>query len=177
MTRAVTRHRRDHGRQPETRGAGVLARWFGACTSGPFMSRRTLLVTLIALATIALSACTKDAPPSSAPTGAEPATSTAPASSAAPLTRVEDPSLVCMVNDTFMAKPQIPVAVDGRTYYGCCPMCKERLANDPAVRTASDPVTGERVDKATAVIARDADGAVRYFASDATLARYVAPAP
>ena len=88
------------------------------------------------------------------------------------MTRVSDPSQVCMVNNQFMGKPQIPIAVEGRTYYGCCAMCKDRLGNDPTSRTAQDPVTGETVDKASAVIIQDSTGKVQYFASEDTLRRY-----
>ncbi len=88
------------------------------------------------------------------------------------MTRVTDASQVCMVNNQFMGKPQIPVAVEGRTYYGCCAMCKDKLEKDPAARTAQDPVTGEQVDKTTAVIIKDATGKVLYFASEDTLRRY-----
>ena len=87
-----------------------------------------------------------------------------------------DPQTVCMVNDQAMGKLQIPVVVDEKTYYGCCEMCKQRLAQDEAVRYAIDPVTGERVDKATAVIAERADGSVLYFANAETLGRYGKPA-
>jgi YHS domain-containing protein len=72
----------------------------------------------------------------------------------------------------FMGKPQIPVEVEGRTYYGCCAMCKDKLNQQPASRMAQDPVTGESVDKSKAVIVQDAQGKVKYFASEATLARY-----
>lgn len=88
------------------------------------------------------------------------------------MTRVSDVSQVCMVNNQFMGKPQIPIAVEGRTYYGCCAMCKDRLGNDPESRTAQDPVTGEKVDKATAVIIKDGSNKVLYFASEDTLRRY-----
>lgn len=77
-----------------------------------------------------------------------------------------------MVTDQYMGKAQIPVEIEGRTYFGCCPMCKDRLNKEPAVRTALDPVTGETVDKATAVIVHDATGKLLYFASEATLQRY-----
>lgn len=30
---------------------------------------------------------------------------------------------VCMVNDTVFEKPQIPVEVGDKTYYGCCMGC------------------------------------------------------
>jgi len=77
-----------------------------------------------------------------------------------------------MVNDQFMGKPQIPVEVEGRTYYGCCAMCKEKLNTQPAARLAQDPVTGETVDKSKAVIVQDPQGRVKYFASEATLSKY-----
>jgi len=88
------------------------------------------------------------------------------------MTRVSDASQVCMVNDQFMGKPQIPVEVEGRTYYGCCAMCKDKLNQQPEARIAQDPVTGEPVDKSKAVIIQDASGKVRYFASEDTLRRF-----
>jgi YHS domain-containing protein len=51
-------------------------------------------------------------------------------------------------------------------------MCKEKLETNAAARTGKDPVSGAPVDKASAVIARDATGKVFYFESEATLARY-----
>lgn len=83
--------------------------------------------------------------------------------------RVDDPSLVCMVNDQVMGRPQIPIAVDGRTYYGCCENCKKRLAEDQSARQAKDPVTGAMVDKSAAVIGQDPSGRVFYFASEENL--------
>lgn len=85
---------------------------------------------------------------------------------------VSDPSRVCMVNDQDMGKPQIPVVVNGRTYYGCCAMCKARLSHSAEIRTAIDPVTGRSVDKARAVIGRRGDGTVVYFETRENLARY-----
>lgn len=79
---------------------------------------------------------------------------------------------VCMINNQLFAKDQIPVEVEGKTYYGCCEMCKERLAKDVAARTATDPVTGKDVDKATAVIAALEDGSVLYFESEKTFEQY-----
>ena len=32
-----------------------------------------------------------------------------------------------MVNDQFMGRAQIAVVVEGKTYFGCCPACKEKL--------------------------------------------------
>ena len=89
------------------------------------------------------------------------------------LTRVEDPSTVCMVNNQYMRKPQIPVRIEGRTYYGCCEMCKGRLEHDQTARFSTDPVSGRHVDKATAVIARDGANRVLYFESEANLRQYL----
>lgn len=87
------------------------------------------------------------------------------------LKRVETKK-VCMVNNQVFEKDQIPVEVQGKTYYGCCEMCKERLSKDAESRTAVDPVTGKKVDKATAVIAALPDGNVLYFESEKTLEQY-----
>ncbi len=81
---------------------------------------------------------------------------------------------VCMVNDQLFARDQIPVEVDGRTYFGCCEMCKARLATDEAIRSAVDPLTGEKVDKATAIKAADAEGAISYFANRENFERFLA---
>jgi YHS domain-containing protein len=89
----------------------------------------------------------------------------------AQLQRVE-PQKVCMVNDTVFQRDQIPVQVDGRTYYGCCEMCKGRLGTDAAIRSAKDPVSGQTVDKAKAVIGATPDGKVLYFESEKTFSSY-----
>ena len=88
------------------------------------------------------------------------------------LTLVSDSSQVCMVNNQFMGRPQIPIAVEGKTYFGCCEMCKKRLGTEAAARTAKDPVSGNAVDKATAVIAKRPTGEVVYFESAETFERY-----
>lgn len=90
---------------------------------------------------------------------------------AGPLTKVE-PKTVCMINEQAMGKDQIPVEVDGKTYYGCCEMCKKALAEKAEKREAVDPVTNQKVDKAKAVIAADKDGRVFYFESEETLAKH-----
>ena len=87
------------------------------------------------------------------------------------LTRVETKT-VCMINEHAMGKDQIPIEIDGRTYYGCCEMCKKALAADAAKRVAVDPVSGKQVDKATAVIASQEDGRVFYFENEANLAKH-----
>lgn len=118
----------------------------------------------------------ESAPQDSArPASAEPAQedSARPTGATVPsLTLVTDRSLVCMVNNQFMDRPQIPIEVEGRTYYGCCEMCRGRLGGDPSSRASTDPVTGNTVDKATAVIGRTADGSTLYFENDQTFAAY-----
>jgi YHS domain-containing protein len=83
---------------------------------------------------------------------------------------------VCMINNRSMAMDQIPVEIEGKTYFGCCPMCKERLAKDAAARWAVDPVSGNKVDKAKAVIGALPGAAVLYFESAANLQKYNASA-
>ncbi|SHF42499.1 hypothetical protein SAMN05444483_10156 [Salegentibacter echinorum] len=81
--------------------------------------------------------------------------------------------LVCMVNDAYMAKPQIPVPVNGKTYYGCCEMCVGTLNNEESARMATDPQTGERVDKTEAfIVLLDANGRVGYFNSEVNYTAY-----
>ncbi|HEX9982124.1 MAG TPA: hypothetical protein VGF69_02570 [Thermoanaerobaculia bacterium] len=96
------------------------------------------------------------------------------ADKAAPTTRLEkvEPKTVCMVNEHHMGKDQIPVDVEGKTYYGCCEMCKKALAADATKREAVDPQSGKKVDKATAVIAKQQDGKVFYFESDESLNKW-----
>ncbi len=79
---------------------------------------------------------------------------------------------VCMVNDKFMADDQIPVPFEGKTYYGCCEMCVTKLQGDVNARTATDPLTGESVDKALAYIVMTPDKKVLYFGSKDNFEKY-----
>lgn len=125
--------------------------------------KRILLSMLVAVIAPVASGCSKAAEPTP-----QMAIHVAPGAVAL----VPDRSLVCMVNDRFMGRPQIPVEVGGRTYFGCCEGCKTRLAQEPAVRMAVDPVSGRSVDKAQAVLAVDDKGAVLYFESDESFGAY-----
>jgi len=87
------------------------------------------------------------------------------------LTQVES-KYVCMVTNQLYDKEQIPVAVDGKTYYGCCQMCEAKLKGDPSIRMATDPVSGKEVDKSTAVIGAAPDGKVYYFENAEDLKAY-----
>ncbi len=82
---------------------------------------------------------------------------------------------VCMVNDRFMGIKQIPIEVEGITYFGCCPDCVKKLQeNLNGVRYSNDPVSGEKVDKASAVIIKNnEDGMVQYFGSEASANQFL----
>lgn len=80
-----------------------------------------------------------------------------------------EPEYVCMINNKLFDKAQIPVTVGGKTYYGCCPMCKEKLEKSAEARSALDPVSKKSVDKATAIIGAEADGTVHYFENEKNL--------
>ena len=82
--------------------------------------------------------------------------------------------MVCMVNNKAFDKEQMAIQVDGKTYYGCCPMCKGMLEKDASQRTAVDPVSGKTVDKATALIGADADGNTYYFENQDNLKKFAA---
>ncbi|MFQ5480355.1 MAG: hypothetical protein ACE5DW_03665 [Thermodesulfobacteriota bacterium] len=84
-----------------------------------------------------------------------------------------DPSIVCMVNDNVMGKPQIPVLVGGKTYYGCCQNCVKTLNEDSAMRAAQDPFSGKMVDKSSAFIIEGPDGEALYFESALTAGKFV----
>ena len=74
--------------------------------------------------------------------------------------------LVCMVNNAFMGENQMEVPVDGKMYYGCCEMCVGRLNEDESSKMATDPYSGEEVDKAEAyIVISDENGKVDYFQS------------
>lgn len=79
---------------------------------------------------------------------------------------------VCMMNNKVFDSPQMAIEIEGKTYYGCCPMCKEMLGKDPAKRSAVDPVSGKAVDKATAVIGADAHGMTYYFENEENFHTY-----
>lgn len=82
--------------------------------------------------------------------------------------------LVCMVNNEYMGKKQFEVEFEGKTYYGCCQMCKERIPKDESVRVAIDPFSKKHVDKAAALIAITGNnGEVSYFENKATFTNYI----
>lgn len=81
--------------------------------------------------------------------------------------------LVCMVNNAYMGENQMPVPVDGKTYYGCCEMCVGRLNEDESSRLAIDPNSGNEVDKSEAyIVIADDNGKVNYFESRESFESY-----
>lgn len=83
-----------------------------------------------------------------------------------------DREQVCMVNDTHFAKKQIPITVDGKTYFGCCESCKNTLKIEEKSRFAVDPLSGKAVDKAVAVTAMKSDHSVVYFENKKNFEEY-----
>lgn len=94
-----------------------------------------------------------------------------PLYAAEPLKKVDNEK-VCMVTDMHFGKKQIPVAFEGKTYFGCCENCKETLSKNAKARTAIDPVSGKSVDKATAYIVTREDNSVLYFENEKTFKQY-----
>lgn len=80
---------------------------------------------------------------------------------------------VCMVQDRLFPEPQIPLELEGKTYYGCCPMCAGKLREEASLRQAVDPVTGNTVDKASALPAAAPDGSILYFESDDSFRQFL----
>ena len=83
-----------------------------------------------------------------------------------------DPANVCMINNQYFVTRQIPVEVGGKTYFGCCEMCEKTLKTDMNSHFATDPVTGEKVDKSSAVIGASDNGKVYYFKNEKNLNKY-----
>jgi YHS domain-containing protein len=82
-------------------------------------------------------------------------------------------SFVCFVNNRYMGKEQIPVEVNGKTYYGCCQGCVGNLQNNRKVRYAIDPYTNKEVDKALAyIVVKPGSSEVWYFESEKNYSSY-----
>lgn len=81
---------------------------------------------------------------------------------------VPERSHVCMMQDTVLPNPGLLIEHEGKIYYGCCPMCRGKMLSDPArYMKATDPVTGNLVDKATAALL-EYKGTVLYFEAPAS---------
>ena len=80
---------------------------------------------------------------------------------------VDKREYVCMMQDMVLEKPGVAILYRGKTYYGCCTMCKARIEASPDEYTRSvDPVSGKTVDKASAFV-YNLNGDAFYFATRA----------
>lgn len=128
-------------------------------------------ITMVAIAAVVLVACNNEAPKEVGTISGTPAQKnvSAPTTAGTSTPKKGDQvpnNLVCMVNDAYMGKQQLEVPFEGKLYYGCCEMCKERIPNDAKVRVAIDPHSLKKVDKATAYIVLIGDqDEVAYFES------------
>jgi YHS domain-containing protein len=93
---------------------------------------------------------------------------------------LRDRAYVCMLDENVLSTPGVAYVHQGKTYYTCCDKCRARFAsNAESLTHAIDPVTGQRVDKAEALVYAFAghgyylahEDSVRTFAADP--ARYV----
>jgi YHS domain-containing protein len=89
------------------------------------------------------------------------------------LTKVES-KFVCMLNNERFNRNQIPTVIDDKTYYGCCASAEETFKNTPSSRIAFDPISGNEVDKADAVIGANPKNKVYYFENEENLLDYSA---
>lgn len=86
--------------------------------------------------------------------------------------RLADRTRVCMLQDTVQAQAGLEYEYQGKKYYLCCGGCLAAFrANAEHYSTAVDPVTGVRVDKATAPIYAY-QGHAYFFASERSLAKF-----
>ncbi len=86
--------------------------------------------------------------------------------------KIIDSSHTCMGSNMAQAKPQNYADIDGKRYYGCTNMCIVNLKENPGFRYSIDPVSGKRVDKATALIAKQSHGGLLYFEGEKTFHAY-----
>lgn len=77
-----------------------------------------------------------------------------------------------MINDRYFNEKQIPVEVNGKTYYSCCEICETTLKSDPNSRIARDPISGNNVDKALSVKGATASGKIYYFENRENLEKF-----
>ena len=85
-------------------------------------------------------------------------------------------SKICMVDDIFQGDfPSVPISINNKTYYGCSQKANRDLSTIDSLRSAVDPISRAKVDKATAIIAihPDKDGKVIYFGSKETYDKYL----
>ena len=87
---------------------------------------------------------------------------------------------ICMVDDIYQGDyPTINFSLANKTYFGCDAKAIQSLTTNADLRSAIDPVTHRKIDKASAVIAIDPkrDGKVLYFESMQTFTQYLNALP
>ena len=58
---------------------------------------------------------------------------------------VDKKEYVCMMQDMVLGKAGIPIQFGGKTYYGCCEMCKEKIKNEPQKYTKATDLVSRKV--------------------------------
>ena len=87
---------------------------------------------------------------------------------------------ICMVDDIYQGDyPTLNLSLTGKRYFGCDAKAIQSLSIEPNLRSAIDPFTNRKVDKASAVIAISPkrDGKVLYFESMQTFNQYLRALP
>ena len=87
-----------------------------------------------------------------------------------------NPKNICFMNKTRFQRSLPSVKVDGKTYYGCCSDCLDTLKSSPEARVAIDPVSGNKIDKADALIGVDKNGKVYFFENRENMRKFRVPA-
>lgn len=83
-------------------------------------------------------------------------------------------NMVCMVNDAYMGKEQIEVPFEGKMYYGCCNMCKEKIPKDESARYAIDPHSLKKISKADAyIVVIGNNNEVAYFENEGNYQKFL----
>lgn len=83
---------------------------------------------------------------------------------------------VCMLRGDVKSRPTLPIEVNSKTYWACCQNCLGKLQrNENNVLFAIDPLSGESVNKADAIIRRDPQNNKRvfFFKSNETYNQYL----
>lgn len=85
-------------------------------------------------------------------------------------------NMVCMVRGDIKNKASLPLHIGDKTYYGCCKKCLLKLEENVGnIRFTIDPITGESISKADAVIKQDPQRPERvmFFKSNETYSQYL----
>lgn len=84
-----------------------------------------------------------------------------------------NPEEVNMVTNRVGEKSQDSVMINGKAYYGSGEGYASTLLKNHSLTHASDPYTGNKVDKADAVIFVDASGRAHYFESTESYSAFI----